>query len=82
MRLMSAKRFAAKYFDEGEGPDKRTVKAWVEKGIIAGRMVGTHAYVDADAWEQSTGNPLADKILNRPQLPASGRRARQGSGGS
>lgn len=67
MRLIRAKTFAERYFDAEDAPDERTVRAWVEAQIVAGKVVGRLTYVDADAFEAGgfTGNELADKILSR-----------------
>lgn len=67
MRLMRPATFVARYFDEADQPDERTIRAWVENGTIAGKIIDTgrrvQVFVDADAWEQITGNALADSIL-------------------
>jgi len=65
MKLIRAETFAARYFDEGDKPDPRTVRSWVQNGVVKGRVVGTITYVDAETWEQTTGNALADKILGK-----------------
>lgn len=62
---MLASTFAKRYFDADDQPDPRTVRSWVEKGKVAGRVVGSTTYIDADAWEASTGNALADKIIGK-----------------
>jgi hypothetical protein len=64
MRLITAQVFSQRYFDPDCRPDKRTVRAWVEKGRVPGKVVEPHIYVDADAWEASTGDAIADKILS------------------
>lgn len=63
MRLIKAKTFANRYFDPEDRPDERTVRDWVRRGEVAGRLAGRLVYVDADAWEAETGNALADNIL-------------------
>lgn len=63
MRLISAKTFSSRYFAEGDQPDPRTVHGWVAKGVVPGRIINKVAYVDAEAFENSTGNTLADRIL-------------------
>lgn len=67
MRLMRASTFARRYFDEADRPDERTVRSWIERGSIVGRVVAvgskTMVYVDAEAWETFTGNKLADRIM-------------------
>ena len=63
MRLIRAETFAQRYFAPEDQPDKRTVRTWVENGTVPGRIVGVMTYVDAEAWEKSTGNAIADRIL-------------------
>jgi len=63
MRLVSARTFSCQYFAEGGRPDPRTVHGWVAKGVVPGRILNKVAYVDAEAFENSTGNTLADSIL-------------------
>lgn len=63
MRLISARTFSRHYFAAGDQPDPRTVHGWVAKGAVPGRIINNVAYVDAEAFENSTGSVLADKIL-------------------
>ena len=70
MRLIKASVFATRYFDPDCAPDKRTVRAWVEKGTVQGKIIEPHIYVDADEWERTTGNRVADKILARTGVTA------------
>ncbi len=63
MKLIKASAFIKRYFHEDEKLDLRTVRSWVEKGEVAGRIVGLNTYVDVEAWEASTGNKIADRIL-------------------
>jgi hypothetical protein len=75
VRLVSAKTFSSQYFAEGDRPDPRTVHSWVAKGAVPGRIINKVAYVDAEAFEHSTGNTLADSILrnlSKPSTPIAG----------
>lgn len=63
MKLIRAETFAKRYFAAEDQPDKRTVRTWVENGTVPGRIVGVMTYVDAEAWEKSTGNAIADLIM-------------------
>lgn len=69
MRLIRPATFVERYFDAADQLDERTVRAWVESGAIVGKIVNTgrrvQVFVDADAWEKTTGNVLADSILER-----------------
>lgn len=65
MKLIRAQTFAKRYFGPEDEPDLRTVRSWVGNGTVPGRIVGVIAYVDAEAWEKSTGNALADRIMGK-----------------
>jgi len=67
MRLLRAPEFCRRYFDEASRPSERTVRRWIQQGHVPGRQIGGSWYVDADQWEKSTGNQLADKVLNAKQ---------------
>lgn len=63
MRLITVEEFRKRYFVSGSEPDTRTIRAWIDKGELIGRVVGKLYYVDLDRWETNTGNPLVDKVL-------------------
>ncbi len=65
MKLLVASEWVAKYFDTP--PDLRTVRGWVERGEVPGRVLGKLTYIDDEAWKASvrTGDALADKALNK-----------------
>ena len=71
MKLIGPPEFARRYFAEGCAPDLRTIRSWVEKGIVPGRILDTGArkqvFIDAEAWEGTpmTGNALADRVLEK-----------------
>ncbi|HEU0198345.1 MAG TPA: hypothetical protein VFQ88_14185 [Nevskiaceae bacterium] len=64
MRLITTHEWAARYFSASSRPDKRTIYGWVAKGVLPGRIIRKLAYVDEDAWLESTGDALADRILH------------------
>lgn len=86
MRLINPAQFAEQYFDPRSAPDLRTIRSWVEKGIVPGRVIDTGArkqvFVDAEAWEEKplTGNPLADRVLAKAITRAQGAAAVAGRG--
>ena len=77
MALLTATNFRKKYFAPGSGPDSRTIKSWIEKGLVAGRIVGTNLYIDEDKWESEPlvsadksetkvgSSPLLDTLIAR-----------------
>ncbi len=66
--LISISAFRKQYFKEGSAPSQTTVRRWIQNGAIAGRVVtGSERpayYVDADAWEHSTGDEAVDDFLS------------------
>lgn len=62
MRLLLADTWVSRRFDPNDAPDTRTVRAWVRQGQIPGREIGRRVYVDDEAFCDSTGNALADRI--------------------
>lgn len=63
MKLATVPEFRARCFTEESRPDPRTVRRWVREGEIPGRVIGGITYVDLDAWANTTGNELADRVL-------------------
>jgi hypothetical protein len=65
--LISISAFRKQYFKEGSAPGQTTVRRWIQTGAIAGRVVkGSERpayYVDANAWEHSTGDESVDDFL-------------------
>jgi hypothetical protein len=64
---MLASEWVRTYFSEGSRPDLRTVRGWVDDGIIVGRVIGRNVYIDINRFEgtPTTGNELADRILSQ-----------------
>ena len=44
-RLMKASAWAAREFSPESAPDNRTIKAWIENGVIRGRIIDNKSYV-------------------------------------
>lgn len=64
MRLATIEQFRQDCFAEGSAPDPRTVRRWIDDGVIDGKRVGSTYYVDLDSFALKTGNVLADRVLN------------------
>ncbi len=66
--LISISAFRSEYFKAGSAPSQTTVRRWIQNGGIVGRVVtGSERpayYVDADAWERSTGDEAVDDFLS------------------
>ena len=64
MRLMSIEQFRTQYFEPNSRPDGRTVRSWIDDGLLRGKNIGRRYYVDQDAWEgQHVDNPLVGRVL-------------------
>jgi hypothetical protein len=64
VRLIKAKTFADRYFDREDRPDERTVREWVRRGELPGKLINDRlVYVDADEWERTFGSPAVDRII-------------------
>lgn len=68
MRLIRARQFVEEFFDLESQPDLRTIRDAVAKGPhvpggLKGRIVGNQVFVDAEWFENSTGDAIADKIM-------------------
>lgn len=44
-KLMTIGRYIEQTFEEGSRPDPRTVKSWIERGIIRGKKIGRDYFV-------------------------------------
>ncbi|MCT8866957.1 hypothetical protein K5M78_06025 [Shewanella xiamenensis] len=45
MKLMKAMAWAKREFAEGSIPDNKTIRRWVERNVIAGRVIDGNTYV-------------------------------------
>jgi hypothetical protein len=45
MRLMKASAWANREFCDGSRPDRKTIRRWVERQVIAGRIIDGNTYV-------------------------------------
>jgi hypothetical protein len=66
--LITVKAFREKYFGKGSAPSSLTVRRKLQNGSIAGKIIpGVQRdayYVDAAAWERSTGDTDVDDFLS------------------
>ena len=50
-KLMKASAWAKREFESGSIPDNRTIKKWVESGILRGRVVDSSVWVySSERW--------------------------------
>ena len=68
-KLMKASEWSAREFTPGSRPHNKTVKAWIEKGKISGRIIDQQAYVFED---QCFGVPMATSQAVNSLIAASG----------
>ena len=68
MKLASVEQFRRQCFVDGSAPDPRTIRKHIRQGLIPGKIVSHESkslyFVDVEAWQRETGNPLVDRILN------------------
>lgn len=70
MKLITPDTFRARYFVRGNAPTIKTVRRWVGKGLIPGKVIDTgnrrQYFIDAEAFEllQQTANSRVDAFVN------------------
>ena len=68
MKLVPLIKWAKEIFEVV--PHTRTLQKWCANGDLPARKIGGVWYIDKDAFENSTGNDLADQILNSSKRSA------------
>ena len=63
MKLITVDRFRGEFFEKGSAPDPRTVRSWIDQGIVPGRVLGKKAYVDKEALEAGTSSELVSRVM-------------------
>ncbi|WP_238085278.1 hypothetical protein [Pseudescherichia vulneris] len=58
-KLMKASLWGKREFEPGSVPDNRTIKRWVENGVLMGRVV------DGGVWVSSSEKWGVDSIINQ-----------------
>lgn len=64
MALVTVDQYIEKTFAEGSRPPKYTVWYWIRTGKLPAKRQGKRYYIDESLITDSTGNDLADRILN------------------
>lgn len=63
MKLMNIDEYLEARYTRCSRPNKRTLIRWINEGQVPGKKQGKFYYIDIDAEERKTGNPLVDKVL-------------------
>ncbi|KNC10022.1 hypothetical protein AC791_15565 [Klebsiella sp. RIT-PI-d] len=58
-KLMKASLWGKREFEAGSVPDNRTIKRWVENGVLLGRVV------DGGVWVSSSEKWGVDSFINQ-----------------
>lgn len=64
MALVTVEQYIEKTFAPGSRPPKNTVWYWIRTGKLPARKHGRRYYIDEAQVKESTGNDIADRILN------------------
>lgn len=51
--------------DNAKRPHPSSVRRWAEAGELPGKKIGGRWFIEIDEESASTGNALADQVLNR-----------------
>ena len=62
MKLITIPEYLERQFTDKSAPHPFTVRRWIAKGQLRGRIIGGTYYVD-ESELVSSGNDLVDKIL-------------------
>lgn len=47
-KMMKASTWIRREFVEGSRPDMRVVKGWIRDGVVTGKIVNKHAWIEED----------------------------------
>ncbi len=72
-RLMKASAWATREFSAESKPDNRTIKSWIENGVIRGRVIDSKAYVFESVryGVESNVSIAVDSLIKRGKLDGS-----------
>ncbi len=64
-KLMKASAWAKREFENGSIPDNRTIKKWVESGILRGRVVDSSVWIiSTERWGiESVISSCVDELI-------------------
>ena len=62
-KLIKISQFQKQHFVPGSAPDAKTLRKCIDDGSLPGRKIGGNYFIDMAKYEASTGNSLADKIM-------------------
>ncbi len=65
MKLMKLSEYRALRYTPNSMPTLKTLRKLVETGVLPGKRQGATYYVDVDAEQKLTGNPLVDRVLQQ-----------------
>lgn len=61
-KLIKIRAWAEANFAEGSRPTNKTIRTWIDNGVIPGERIGHEYYVDL-AKMRKTNNRLVDQVL-------------------
>lgn len=63
-KLMKASKWSIREFEKGSIPDTRTIKRWIEDGILKGKVVDGYVWVSSsEKWGVSSDISQAVRML-------------------
>lgn len=73
MAYITVQQFIERNFEIGARPSERTIIRLIQEGVLPGRKLGKY-YVDADAYEKMSRNPLVNSVLQGKDMPLKNKR--------
>ena len=70
MRYIKLSKYREHYFEEDSRPDIRTLRRWIDDGILAGKKMRGQYFVDLHAQEGTGQAPRPNSALARKTLEA------------
>lgn len=60
--LLTVPQFQKKHFEPGSEPSLRTVKRWIDQGLIVGEKIGGTWYIEANSF-RAPNKQLVQRVL-------------------